>query len=189
MIIMVDIDCVLNDLIPKAIMLYNSRIGKNIKISDITTYSVYECLSKEDADGICALFKEQELWDSLEPLPNAQWGIETLINMGHEVYLATATSPENFYWKVQWVEHHYPLIDRKHIICINNKGLLKCDVLIDDCIDNLTSNICERIVINQPWNQDKGKRYAYDIYGANNFKDVINIIKRIERKDAEWEKK
>lgn len=189
MIICVDIDGVLNDLVSKTLTLYNSRTDKNIKLSDITTYSFYECLPKEDADGICELFQEKELWDSLRPLSNAQWGIETLINMGYEVYLATATAPENFYWKVQWIEKYYPLIDRKHIICINNKGLLKCDILIDDCIDNLASNICERIVINHPWNQDKEKRYVYDIHSANDFKDVINIIKRIERRDKEWEKR
>ena len=188
MIIAIDIDGVLNDLVPKVLALYNSRTGKNIKLSNITKYNFHECLSKEDADGVCALFKERELWDSIEPLPNARWGIETLINMGHEIYLATATLPENFSWKVEWIAKHYPLINRKNIICINNKGLLKCDILIDDYLDNLTSNICERIVINQPWNQDKEKRYVYDIYGANDFKDVINIIKHIERKDEEWEK-
>ena len=188
MIIMCDIDGVLNDLMHKVLKLYNSRTGKNIQISNITTYNFYECLPKEDADGIIALFKEEELWNLLEPPPDAQWGIKTLINGGHEVYLATATAPENFNWKVKWIEKHYPFIDYKHIICIHNKGLLKCDILIDDCLDNLMSNICERIVINHPWNQDKDKRYVYDIYGANDFKDVVNIIKRIERKDEEWEK-
>lgn len=60
--------------------------------------------------------------------------------------------------------------------------------MIDDCLDNLTSNICERIVINHPWNQNKTKEYVYDIHRAYSFKDVVNIIKKIERKDMEWEK-
>lgn len=188
MIIGIDIDGVLNDLVPKVLALYNSRSNKDIQLSNITEYNFYDCLDKEDADEIISLFKDEELWNSLEPVSDAQWGVKTLINCGHEVYLATATSPENFYWKVKWIEKYYPFIDSKRIICIHNKGLLKCDVLIDDCLDNLASNICERIVINQPWNQDKEKRYVYDIYEANDFKDVINIIKHIERKDEEWEK-
>ena len=65
MIIMCDLDAVLNDLIPKTLSLYNSRTGKNIQASDITTYNFSECLSEEDANGIIELFKEKELWDSL----------------------------------------------------------------------------------------------------------------------------
>ena len=188
MIICIDIDGVLNDLIPKVIQLYNSRTGKDIKISNITKYNLHDCLPKEDANEIIALFSNEELWNSLEPPSDAQWGVKTLVNSGHKVYLATATDPINYYWKIQWIEKYYPFIDSKHVICIHNKGLLKCDVLIDDCLDNLASNICERIVINHPWNQDKEKRYVYDIYEANDFKDVVNIIKCIERKDVEWEK-
>jgi 5'(3')-deoxyribonucleotidase len=188
MIIVCDIDSVLNDLIPKTLALYNSRTGKKIRLSNITTYKFYECLPQEVADGICELFKEKELWDSLEPAHDSQWGLKTLINNGHEVYLATATLPENLPWKVQWIKKYFPFIDTQNIICIQNKGLLKCHIMIDDCLDNLTSNICERIVINHPWNQNKTKEYVYDIHRAYSFKDVVNIIKKIERKDMEWEK-
>ena len=188
MIIICDIDCVLNDLMDKTIELYNSRTGKNIKVSNIVAYDFNECLSKEDAEGFYELFKEKELWDSLLPFSDSQWGIKTLINEDHKVYLATATHPENFPWKVEWIKKYFPFINPDNIICIYNKGLLKCDVMIDDCIDNLTSNICERIVIDYPWNRDKEKEYIYDIHRAYSFKDVINIIHNIERRDREWEK-
>lgn len=187
MIIVCDIDNCINNLTEKAIELYNLHTNKNILLPNINTYNFYECLEKEDADGICNLFKKRELWDSLQPKFDSQWGLKFLLNQGHTIYLATSTLPENFPWKVEWVSHYFPFINPNNIICIQNKGLLKCDVMIDDCMDNLVSNICERIIINHPWNQDNSKDYVYDIYRACNFKDVVNIINDIERKDAEWE--
>lgn len=189
MIICVDIDGTLNDLVPKTLAIYNSRTGKNIHMSDITTYSFYECLPKEDADSIFELFKEKELWDSLEPLPNAQWGIETLINAGHEIIIATATYEECFEWKCQWVQKHFPMIDNKNIIRIHNKGLLRSDVLIEDCLENLTKSYCERICLNYPYNHNKIKDDIYEIYRAHDWKEIINCIKDIERKMDKWQTK
>lgn len=188
MIIVCDIDNCINDLTKKAIDTYNFRTGKDIKLSELVSYDFSKCLTQEDAVGICELFKDKELWDSLEPTHDSQWGLKTLINDGHEVYLATATLPENFPWKVEWIAKYFPFIDTQNIICIQNKKLLKCHIMIDDCLDNLTSNICERIVIDHPWNRNKEKEYVYDIHRAYSFKDVINIIKNIERKDKEWQK-
>lgn len=180
MIIMCDIDGVLNDLIPKTLEIYNAENNTNIQISDINQYNFSNCLSTEDARGIINLFKRKELWDSLSPLLDAQWGLKSLISNGHKVYLATNTAPENFPWKIEWLEKYFPFIDSKDVICINNKGLLKTDILIDDCLDNLIGSVCERIVIDHPWNRDKEKEYAYNIHRAYNFKDVIEIIHAIE---------
>jgi 5'(3')-deoxyribonucleotidase len=188
MIICVDIDQVLNDLIPKTLALYNSRFGKNIQISDITSYDFYECLPKEDAKGIIELFKDKELWNSVEVLPDSRWGIETLINMGHKVIVATATHESNFEWKCRWMTEHFPMINTKDIIRIHNKGLLRVDVMIEDCLDNLTSNVCERICLDYPYNRSSSKDYAYEIYRAANWRDIIKHINNIERKMKEWEK-
>lgn len=188
MIIMCDIDGILNDLITKVLALYNSRSNKNIHISDITSYNFLECLPREDADGICELFKEKELWDSLEPLPGSQKGLKTLINNGHNVYLATATLPENFPWKIEWLNKYFSFICADNVIRIMNKGLLKCDVMIDDCIDNLKSNLCERVVLDAPWNRNKTKDTVYDIKRAHNWNEIVKIINDLERKNREWEK-
>ena len=188
MIIMCDIDEILNDLVPKTLATYNTQSGKNIQMSDLTAYKWNECLSEEDSNGMMALLDNKELWDSLEPLSDSQWGLKTLVNQGHNVYLATATHHNNFAWKVEWIEKYFPFIDTRNIICIRNKGLLKCDVMIDDCLANLTSNICERIVLDYPWNRSASKDYAYNIYRAHNWVDIVNIVNEIERNDKEWEK-
>ena len=59
MIIVCDIDCVLNNLCEKMLEIYNARSGKNIQVSDITSYDFKECLPKDDADDLYSLFKEK----------------------------------------------------------------------------------------------------------------------------------
>ena len=185
MILVVDVDNVLNNLTEKALMLYNQRHSRHIKLADITAYNFHECLPKEDADAIVEMFKEKELWDSLTPLVGTQKGMKRLIECGHDIYLATATHPSNFAWKVEWLKKYFPFISPARIIRIVNKGLLACDVMVDDCLGNLIASSCHRIAIDYPWNQDKRKSYVYDIHRAKNFSDVVDIINDIERKENE----
>lgn len=187
MIIMCDVDGVLNDLVEKTLELYNSRYNKNIQISEITTYNFFECLSYEDAQGIISLFKEKSLWDSLKPLAGAQNAIKQLIKREHQVYLATATDPINFEWKIEWLKQYFPFIPSDNVIRIMDKSLLKCDVLIDDNLDNLINVFCDRIVLNQPWNQSQTKNYAYNIWRAYEWCEIPNIINNIEKEMKEWE--
>lgn len=186
MIIICDIDGVLNNLTPKAIELYNLRSGKNIQVSDLTTYNFSDCLPKEDADGICALFEEEELWNSLTPTPGSQDGLKTLIQQGHKVYLATATHYKNFAWKMEWLKRYYGFFNEKNVIRIMDKSILKADVMIDDCLDNLINNFCERICIDHPWNRNPVKDFTYDIYRVDTWNKIPNIINDIERSDKEW---
>ena len=62
-----DIDGCINNLVDKTLEMYNAETGKNIQISDITAYNFYDCLPKDDADGIIRLFQRKDLWDSLSP--------------------------------------------------------------------------------------------------------------------------
>lgn len=187
MIITFDIDSILNDLVPKTLTFYNTHNNKNIKMSDITTYNFYDCLPKEDADGIIALFKNKELWDTLQPLPRSQDGIKKLIKKGHQVYLATATDPANFCWKCDFIKRYFPSIPVDNIIRIMDKSMLKTDILVDDCLDNLINSLTSRICLDYPWNRSSSKDYAYDIRRAYTWNDIVNIIDNIEKEVKEWE--
>lgn len=189
MIIVCDIDGIINNLMPKTLELYNDRTGKNITMSDITEYNFYDCLPKEDARGLIELFKEKELWDSLEPLPGSQDGLKQIIKSGHQVYLATATNPVNLSWKCDFVKRHFPFIPEDNVIRIMNKGLLKADVLVDDCVDNLIGSFAERVTLDYPWNQNELKDYAYGIRRAFCWNDIVNIINDIEKEAKQWERK
>lgn len=183
MIICFDIDNVINDLTEKTIALYNAHTNKNIQMSDITTYNFYDCLSKEDADGIISLFKDKRLWDSLKPLSHSQEALKKLIKQGHRIFLATATDPINFEWKCEWLSRYFNFIPTDNIIRIMDKSLLRIDVMVDDHLSNLTSNVCERVCLDYPWNQSKTKDYTYDIKRAYSWDDIVDIINNIGKED------
>lgn len=189
MVLCIDVDNILNDLTEKTLTLYNSRSGKNIQMEDITTYNFYNCFSKEDADGIVALFKEKELWDSLKPLYGSQDGLKKLIKQGHKVYLATSTDPINFQWKCEWLQQYFPFVPLDNVIRVMDKSLLRCDVMLDDNLDNLTSNVCDRIALDYPWNRSTSKDYAYNINRVKDWNGVVQAINKIEKEFEKWEKR
>lgn len=174
------------DLVPTGIKLYNAEMGKNIALDDITSFHLHECLDPQDADMILNIFEGQTIYNYLSPIQDAQWGLETLIKQGHRVFLATATPYDSFSNKVDWVCSHFSCITPYNIICVQDKSILNCDVMVDDRLDNLTSNLCERIVLDYPWNRSTSKDYAYNIYRCYNWTDIVNTINEIERKNEEW---
>ena len=191
MTVVCDVDDVINDLMPKTIELYNARRPSDIQevhMEDMTDYDFFDCLMSEEAVFMLSLFKEKELWESLRPSKGSQKGLKALIDDGHKVYLATATDPDNFAWKCEWIQKFFPFINPRNIIRIIDKSLLRCDVMIDDCMDNLTSNPCERIVVDMPWNRDYSKDYIYDLYRAKDWDDIVKYVRDIERKMYEWMK-
>lgn len=175
----VDVDCVLNNLIDKTIEMYNLKYGESLTIDMLDKYEVSKCLPNDKAQKFVDLFLEKELWDSLTPLRNAQWGIKQLVERGYEVYLATSTHYINFPWKVEWLKHHFGMIPANNIICIHNKSLLKVDVLIDDCLDQLlSSHWYERVCFDYPWNRDIWDE-SYSIHRVHNWLETVDVVNEI----------
>ena len=186
MIIVVDIDSTLNNLTEMALNLYNSHTGKNIELTDLVDYNFSACLSEEDAQGIKQLFHKKELWDSLPPIPGSQQGIKTLIEKGHKVVFATATHECNFEWKCQWMKEKFPMISIDDIIRISDKSLLRADIMIDDCLEQLTRSSCDRICLDYPYNRNDEKDFIYDIKRAYDWVDIIKFVEEIDRREEEW---
>lgn len=188
MIIGIDFDETLFPTLEKIINIYNKRHNDTIDFSQITTYNLFECLDDFVAEQILSLFQDKEVYDNLQPFKGAVRAVQTLINDGHDIYIATATNTINLEWKEQLLQRHFPFIPKNNLIRIHNKKLLNLDVLIDDNLDNLTQIIADRICFNQLWNQSESKDFAYDIHRIYHWNEVINIINEIERKNKQWEK-
>lgn len=175
MIIMCDVDNIINNLTEKVITIYNAINDKHIQLSDITTYNFFECIP-DDTKAICDLFTEKELWNVLTPIHGSQGAIKQLVDGGMEVYFATATDPVNFKWKCDWVYKHFPFVPTDNIIRIKNKSLLKCDFIIDDCLDNLINIDAIRICLDYPWNRDDKIEKEYSIHRTFSWDEILNII-------------
>lgn len=188
-VICCDIDGCINNLMEQTFAMYNERHGTCYSIDNLKTYSLEDNFSLETAEEIRNLFLEKDLWDSLIPVEGSQWALKSFINSGYKLYLATATHYTNFPWKVEWLKRYFDFIDPKDVICINDKSLLKCNVLIDDCYYNLTNTsvMVDRVLLDRPWNQaSENKDYVYGINRANNWEEVVRCVNRIYKNEMEW---
>ena len=186
--IAIDFDEVLFATLEKVLEIYNKRHGTNIELSQITTYNLYDNFDSEVADELIELFVEKDVYSSLQPYKGAVRAVKSLVEQGHEVYIATATDVRNMEWKEELLQRHFPFVPKKNLIRIHNKSLLNVDVLVEDKIDNLKSTFADRVCFDQPWNQDNDSDYVYSIYRIHHWGEINNVIQSIERKEKEWEK-
>ena len=186
--IALDFDETLFPTLEKVIEVYNKRHDANIEFDQITTYSLYDCLDLDVAEDMIELFCDKEIYDNLQPYNGAVRAVKTLVEQGHEVYIATASDIRNMEWKERLLQKYFPFVPKDNLIRLHNKALLNVDVLVEDSMRNLTRTFAERICFNQTWNRDKGKDYVYGIYRINHWGEIINIIQSIERKNKEWVK-
>lgn len=187
--IAIDFDETLFPTLDKVIEVYNKRHNTNLELSQVITYNLDECLDQGIANELLEIFCEKEVYDNLQPYKGAVKTIKTLIEQGHEIYIATATNITNLEWKEDLLQRYFPFIPKNNLIRIYNKQLLNVDVLVEDKMDNLTQTFADRVCFDQPWNRDKEKDYVYSISRIHHWGEIINIINEIERKNKEWEKK
>ena len=186
--IVFDFDETLFPTLEKVLEIYNKRHNTNIELSQITTYNLHDNFSAEVADELLDIYIDKEVYDGLQPYKGAPRTIKTLIEQGHEVYVATSTDVRNLGWKEELLQKHFPFLPKNNLIRIHNKSLLNADIMVEDKLDNLKNTFADRICFDQPWNRDQSADYVYSISRIYNLGEIINIIKNIERKEKEWGK-
>ena len=190
MIIAVDFDNILNNLTEKVLEIYNAQSRKNIKMTELTAYNFYDCLPKDDADGIVKLFKNKNMWDALSPIEGSRDGLQKLIDAGYRVYIVTATAPENFAWKISWLKKYFPFFNSDNVIRMKDKSLFKCDIMIEDFYDQLIKNkLCHKVILDYPWNIDEAKDWVHGTHRCKNWKEIVEVVKKIKDEVAEWTEK
>lgn len=183
-----DFDDTLFQTMEKVLEIYNKRHDATIDVSQINMYNLHDVFSADIADELIELFVEKEVYTSLQPYKGAVRALKTLVEQGHEVYIATSTDVRNMEWKEELLQKHFPFIPKKNLIRIHNKSLLNVDVLIEDKLDNLKNTFADRICFDQPWNHDDHADYVYSISRIHHWGEINNVIQSIERKEKEWEK-
>ena len=183
MIINCDVDGVLNNLMDVTLEIYNKRYNTSYTLKDITQYHLENCFEPEVANKMKAIFKESDIWNKVKPTVNSREGLQRLIRSGHDVYLSTDNYPHTFGNKVDWILHYYPFIDKSKIICIKDKSLLRCDIMIEDCFEKLIAGQhYHRIIMDQNWNQSN-KDWLYGIHRCYNFDDIVAAVNKINESE------
>lgn len=185
--IAVDVDNVLNNLNECTVEWFNELFlpQEPIRLEDITSYNLFECLSYDQAEHYIRLWNERDLWRSLTPPRDAVFAMEELCR-DYDVYIVTASQPQTFLWKYEWLLNWFPFIDPDRICCVQDKSLLDVDVIIDDCVEQLKSKVgWTRICFDYPWNRDVHDE-VYGIHRAKDWDDILEILFCIEDDFKFW---
>ena len=186
--IAIDFDSTLFPSMEKVVEIYNKKHDTSLDMSHITMYNLHDSFPADIADELIELFVDKEIYSSLQPYKGAIRAVKTLVEQGHEIYIATSTDVRNMEWKEELLQKHFPFIPKKNLIRIHNKGLLNVDVLVEDKLDNLKNTFAHGVCFDQPWNNDIDTDYVYGLYRIHHWGEINNVIQSIERKDKEWDK-
>ncbi len=179
MVICVDVDDVICNLQEVVINLFNDKFGSNYILEDFTDYDIMSVLPMQDAMVIKNMYSMHGLYNKVKPIAGSQDALEKLINLGHQVYLVTAAVPETYGEKVAFIKQFFPYIDESHIVCMKHKWLFKCDIMIDDNIQNLLAKpYYHRICFDRPWNRAVND-WTYDIHRCNNWNEIVEVVNKI----------
>lgn len=179
MIIAIDIDDTICDMQQTAISIFNARYNANYSIADFREYEVMNCMPVDHATKMIDIYGESGFYNHVKPFKGAQNGIQKLIDKGHQVYLVTNAIPRTYGEKVEFIKRYFPYIDESHIVSMKHKHLFRCDVMIDDCMQNLLAGTnYHRICYNQPWNSSN-KDWVYGIYRCDNWTSVLAAVNEI----------
>ena len=182
LLIAVDIDNCLNNLTEAVLEVYNADSGDNLSLSDITRYNIENFVKPEYKRCFHQYFLDKNVWKKVKVQPYCREIIAKLHSEGHHIIFVTTTEPENLPKKKNWLMRNFPFLDvRTSLFLCPIKQLVKCDILIDDCIANVTG---ERdyysILLTYPWNSNKGLDGAPMLTEAKDWNEIYTKIKAIE---------
>lgn len=179
-IIAVDMDNVLCNLQEVVVNLFNKRYGTHYTLEDFTDYDVAHILPKNEAILMKNMYGEDNLYANIKPLPGAQNAVEKLINAGHQIYVVSDVIPKTYSEKVEWLKFYFPQIDEAHICAMKHKHLLRCDIMIEDNLQNLLAKpYYERICFDYAWNRDVFD-HVYGIHRVHNWNEVLGVINKLD---------
>lgn len=181
MLIAIDVDNTLNNLTEAVLSVYNTDSGDNLSLSDITAYRIENFVKPEYKKSFYQYFLDSNVWKKIKVQPYCREVIARLYREGHEIIFITTTEPENLPKKMNWLMRNFPFLDiRKSLFSCPVKQLVKCDILIDDYIGNLTG---EReyysICLDYPWNR-RETGCIPNFTRAKDWNEIYDKVKMVE---------
>lgn len=170
--ILCDIDGVVDNLVECVLDRYNQKYNDNVKVEDIKEYSMQKYLN-DDCKNVFMEFATEELIMQMNTPDNCV-NVVTNLMQNHNFYFVSKTAPDHVASKNKWLKSNFPLYNEDMLIVCGNKQLIRGDVLIEDCLDNLNSDVPLNIVFDKPWNKERKDVEYMRVKSWKEITDVIN---------------
>lgn len=176
-IILCDVDNIIGDLCSAVLSVYNEDSGDNLQKHQITQYYIDNFVLPEYKKNFKNYFIDKRVWKRMKLVPNVQKYVAKLFNDGYRIIFLSKTECANVEKKEKYLQRTFPFLDiNKSFIRSYDKSLIKGDIMIDDCLDNLLSFNGKRIVLDYPWNQSNN----CTLLRAKSWEEIYYIIKKEE---------
>ena len=178
--ILIDMDDTIENLCDVWVDYLNKRYDTHVLTEDLTNWDMSKNFSKLSQDQIYEPLSERRFWNLVKPLPGAVENILKLKQLGHNILIVTAASPDSVRLKLECVLFRYfPYIRYKNVIITSQKQLIMGDILIDDAPHNLEGGKYKKILFDAPHNRlyDHKKN---DVIRVHNWSEIYRIISRGE---------
>lgn len=137
--LLIDMDCILVDMLAPWIKQYNERLGTNIKVSDIKNYNV--SMVCEDGRVLDKILNDPGFFfNDMDPMPQAVEYLQKLIDDGYDVVIVTQPPRKAEYAvrdKRRWMKKYFPDFDLSNMHFCHRKDMVRGDLLFDDKPANL----------------------------------------------------
>jgi len=178
----IDMDEIICKFLDKLCSEYNNKYNKNIKISDIKTWSLNTYM---DGDKAFEIINSPGFFGSLESIEGAIETIEKLVNDDkYEVFIISSPSNEySVYEKYKWIQQNLPFFDIKNLILVGNKGDLLSrigndGILFDDCPEYIEKFNGVSVVMDRAYNRYLivGVDCDYRVDGWDEFYGIVERL-------------
>lgn len=125
-------------------------LGKKLEETNNNTYYRQDLLG-DKKDDFFKFFVTQNLYDNVDIVDNCKEVLEEICKY-YDVYITTDYiwrdvpdyAGDNMRNKFNFLNKNFPFLDRKKYVFTGSKSIVKCDIRIDDKIENLIGDDSEK---------------------------------------------
>lgn len=160
--------------------------GEKLTLDDIKSYYIENYVGEDYKYDFHLIFLKKEMWKRVKVLPHCIEVVKRLHDRGDSIYFVTSTEPQNVAKKARFLQRTFPFLDiRKRLITTHNKQMIVCDILVDDCIDNVLNADYTSILLDYPWNStaifdDASDDKIYRVFDWTQVEPMIEYIQKVK---------
>lgn len=186
--IVLDMDQVICQWVERIIQWWNEDKGTSVTRDDITSWDMKMNLGPNSEDFLRSCMRYPELYRDLDPVEGALYGVQRLLDKGHDVVIGTATprcAGIAYAGKMEWIRRNMPRFDLKNLVSIHRKDLLAGwgDLLLDDGPHNIeawrrTGKMA--VVFDAPWNRQVAE--GPTVRRVRHWNEFLQFVDEYERR-------
>jgi 5'(3')-deoxyribonucleotidase len=147
-----DMDGVLADLVTPWLAWINERFGDNLTYQNLNGYRIQD--QSRGGKAVQEFLYLSHTYEHVQPIPGMLKVMASVRERGDRVIVATKAShnPNMIQGKMAWFRRHVPWLRDEDIMFIQDKSLVRADMLIDDDPRNLVTWHSAKVLVTHPYN-------------------------------------